>query len=82
MYYIVRLLLGSQTLVSSNQCMKLWEKLLIKWISAPTNVLTSSFLQSTIVRLILNLLKSRDTIAMFQWSTAFDAFPLWQSRIF
>ena len=44
--------------------------------------ITSSFPQSTIARLILNLLKSRDTIAMFQWSTAFDAFPLWQSRIF
>jgi len=57
-------------------------KLVIKWISAPTNVLTSSFPQSTIARLILDLLKSRDTIAMFQWSTAFDAFPLWQSQFF
>ena len=50
-------------------------KLLIKWISAPTNVLTSSFPQNTIARLVLNLLKSRDTIAMLQWSIAFDDFP-------
>jgi len=35
-----------------------------------------------IARLVLNLLKSRDTIAMLQWSIAFDAFPLWQSIIF
>jgi len=35
-----------------------------------------------IARLVLNLLKSRDTIAMLQWSIAFDAFPLWNSRIF
>jgi len=48
-------------------------------ISALTNVLTSSFPQSMIARLILNLLKSRDTNAMLQWSIAFDAFPLWQS---
>jgi len=27
-------------------------------------------------RLALNLLKSRYTIAMLQWSTAYDAFPL------
>jgi len=54
----------------------------IKRISALTHVLTSSFPQSMIARLVLNLLKSRDTVAMFQWSIAFDAFPLWHSRIF
>jgi len=43
---------------------------------------TSSFPQSMIARLLLNLLKSRDTIAMLQWSIAFDAFPLRHSRIF
>jgi len=48
-----------------------------KCISALMNVLTSSFPQSMIKRLVLNLLKSRDTIAMMQWSIAFDAFPLW-----
>jgi len=52
-----------------------------KCISSLTNVLTSSFPQSRIPRLVLNLLKSHDTIAMLQWSIAFDAFPLWQSRI-
>ena len=41
-----------------------------------------SFPQSMIARLVLNRLKSRETIAMLQWSKAFDAFPLWQSRIF
>ena len=56
--------------------------LLNKCISSLTNVLTSSFPQSMIARLVLNLLKSRETIAMLQWSKAFDAFPLWQSRIF
>ena len=56
--------------------------LLHKCISFPTNVLTSSFSQSMIARLVLNLLKSRETIAMLQWSKAFDAFPLWQSRLF
>ena len=35
-----------------------------KSISALTHVLTSSFRQSMIARLVLNLLKSRDTIAM------------------
>jgi len=30
--------------------------------------------------LVLNLLKSRNTIASLQWSIAYDAFPLWQSR--
>jgi len=34
-----------------------------------------SFPQSMIARLVLNLLKSRDTIALLQWSIAFDAFP-------
>jgi len=29
-----------------------------------------------IARLVLNLLKSRDTIAVLQRSTAYDAFPL------
>jgi len=53
-----------------------------KCISVLTLVLTSSFPQSMIAQLVLNLLKSRDTIAMLQWSTAFDAFPLWHSRIF
>jgi len=56
--------------------------LLNKCISFLTNVLTSSFPQSMIARLVLNLLKSRETIAMLPWSKAFDAFPLWQSRIF
>ena len=36
----------------------------------------SSFPQSMIARLVLNLLKSRDTIAVLQRSTPFDAFPL------
>ena len=39
-------------------------------------VLTSSFPQSMTARLLLNLLKSRYTIAMLQWSTAYGAFPL------
>jgi len=56
--------------------------LLNKGIFALRHVLTSSLPQSMIARLILNLLKSRDTIAMLQWSIAFDAFPLWHSRIF
>ena len=56
--------------------------LLNKCISSFTNVLTSSFLQSMIAQLVLNLLKSRETIAMLLWSKAFDPFPLWQSRIF
>ena len=50
-------------------------------ISVPTNLLTSSFPQSMTARLDLNLLKSRYTIAMLQWSAAYDTFPLWQSRI-
>jgi len=37
---------------------------------------TSSFPQSMIARLVLNLLKPRDTIAVLQRSIAFDAFPL------
>ena len=45
-------------------------------ISFLTNVLTSSFPQSMIARLVLKLLKSRDTIAVLQRSTACDAFPL------
>jgi len=36
----------------------------------------SYFPQSMTARLVLNLLKSRDTIAVPQRSTAFDAFPL------
>jgi len=36
----------------------------------------SSFPQSMIARLILNLLKSRDTTAVLQRSIAFNAFPL------
>jgi len=36
----------------------------------------SSLPQSMIARLVLNLLKSRDTTAVLQRSTAFDAFPL------
>jgi len=35
----------------------------------------SSFPQSMIARLILNLLKSHETIAVLQRSIAFDAFP-------
>jgi len=42
----------------------------------------SSFPQSMIARLVLNLLKSRYTIALLQRSTAFDAFPLKHTRIF
>ena len=53
-----------------------------KCISALTHLLTSSFPQNMIARLVLNLLKSRDTIAILRWSIAFDAFPLWLSRIF
>jgi len=53
-----------------------------KSISALTHVLTSSFPQSMVAQLFLNLLKSRDTIAMLQWSIAFDAFPLQHSLIF
>jgi len=53
-----------------------------KCISALTYVSTSSFPQNMIARLVPNLLKSRDTIAMLQWSIVFDAFPLWHSRIF
>jgi len=53
-----------------------------KCTSSLTNVLRSSFPQSMIARLVLNLLKSCDTITMLQRSKAFDAFPLWQSRIF
>jgi len=53
-----------------------------KCISSLTNVLTSSFPQRMIARLVLNPLKTRDTTAMLQWSIAFDAFPFWHSRIF
>jgi len=35
-----------------------------------------------IARLVLNLLKFRDTIAVLKRSAAFDAFPLWHTRIF
>ena len=56
--------------------------LLNKCISFLSNVLTSYFPQSMIARLVLNLLKSRDTNAVLQQSTAFDAFPLQQTRIF
>jgi len=54
-----------------------------KRISVPMHVLTaSSFPQSMFARLVLNLLKSRDTITVLQRSIAFDAFPLLHSRIF
>jgi len=43
---------------------------------------SSSFLQSMVVQLVFNLLKSRNTIAVPQQSIAFDAFPLQHSRIF
>jgi len=43
------------------------------------HVLMNSFPQSMIVQLVLNLLESRDIIAVLQWSIAFDAFPLWHS---
>jgi len=46
------------------------------------NALTSSFPQNMFVRLVLKLLKSRATVAVLQRSIAFDAFPLWHSRIF
>jgi len=36
----------------------------------------SSFPESMIARLVLNLLKPRDTIAVLQRSIAFDAIPL------
>jgi len=45
-------------------------------------LIACSFPQSMIARLVLNLLKSRDTIAVLKRSTAFDAFPLWHTRIF
>jgi len=38
------------------------------------NVLTSSFPQSMNSRLVLNLFRSHDTIAMFQWSIALTHF--------
>jgi len=38
------------------------------------NGLTSCFLQSMIARLVLNLLKSRDTVAVLQRSTALTHF--------
>ena len=38
-------------------------------------VLGDSFAQSMTARLFFNLLKSRYTIAMLQWSTAYGAFP-------
>ena len=53
-----------------------------KSISALTKCINELFPQSMIARLVLNLLKSHDTIAMLQWSPAFDAFPFWRSRIF
>jgi len=37
---------------------------------------TNSFPQNMIVRLVLNLLKSRDTTAVLQWFITFDAFLL------
>jgi len=42
----------------------------------------SSFTQSMIARLVLNMRKSRDTIELLQRSIAFDAFPLQHSRLF
>jgi len=42
----------------------------------------SSFPQSMIARLVLNLLKSRDTIAVLQRSIAFNAFRLQHTRIY
>jgi len=50
-----------------------------KCISVLMHVLMNSFPQSMIVQLVLNLLESRDIIAVLQWSIAFDAFPLWHS---
>jgi len=47
-----------------------------------STITANSFPQSIIARLVLNLLKSRDTIAVLQRSTAFDAFPLLHTRIF
>jgi len=48
-----------------------------KRVSVPMHALTaSSFPQSKIARLVLNMLKSRDTIAVLHQSIAFDAFPL------
>jgi len=87
MYYIVRLLLRSQKLVASNLCMKLWDAYIIyrnKTNAFPfsCNALSSSFPQSMIARLVLNLLKSRDTNAVLQRSIACDAFLLWHSRMF
>jgi len=35
-----------------------------------------------IARLVLNLLKYRDTIAVLQRSTAFDTFRLWHTRLY
>jgi len=48
-----------------------------KRISERMRALTaSSFSQSIIARLVLNLLKSRDIIVVLQRSIAFDVFPL------
>jgi len=54
-----------------------------KRISVLMHALTASaFLQRMFARLVLNLLKSRDTTEVLQRSIAFDAFPLQHSRIF
>jgi len=85
MYYSVRLLLRTQRLVVSIQRVKLWDAYNLqvqnKCSSVLINALTCSFPQSMIARLDLNLLKPRDTVAVLQRSRAFDAFPLWRSRI-
>jgi len=49
-----------------------------KKISVPHACIDSEFIsaQSMIARLALNLLKSRDALAVLQRSIAFDAFPL------
>jgi len=46
------------------------------------NAFTSSFPKNMMARPVLNLLKSRDTIAVLQRSIAFDAFPLRHSQMF
>ena len=70
----------SHKFIASNQCMKLWDAVVCRHIIANFHsqyaLTASSFLQSMIAWLVLNLLKSCDTIAVLEWSTAFGAFPL------
>jgi len=85
MYYIVRLLLCSET----SRIKPVYEVVGCHIYRHKTdalpflmNALTSSFPQSMIARPVRNLLKTCDTIAVLQRSIAFDEFPLWHSRMF